>query len=196
MVCRIQNEDLDVPVCKFGPGGQYERVWPAASTKKPQANSAGLFNRTKATAGWFAGIMDYLLEAVGLPDKRSKGSPAGPVRRNDIRTSISGDYMVLAGQSYRLVGLWRNSDEKTIYSAKQLQKVRLIETARCDSDSATGTNTSSYPSLSRQQWLFPDLAGVGCETSTKQSNSFRTCRSSRSKRACASQSKQGTFFDD
>ena len=196
MVCRTQNEDLNVPVCKFGPGGEYERIWPAASTKKPQANSAGLFNRTKATAGWFAGITDYLLQAAGLLDKRSKGSPAGPVQRNDIRTSFSGDSMVLAGQSYRLVGLWRNSDEKTFYSAKQLQNVRLIETARCDSDSATGTNTSSYPCLSRQQWLFPDLAGIGCKTSTKQSNRFRTRRSSRSKRASASQSKQSTLFDD
>lgn len=192
MVCHRSDSQVKIPICRFGPGGDYQKGWPGESDGRVQYGSTGLFGQIGLIAGCLLRGLDFLSRALDGFRKEEVESHEEPASANTAALAPHDIYVALNTHVYRRIQLGSSDDDLFEISPT---KARTVETGLLQSDTATDTDTLSYILLSRQQWLFPDLAGVGQSPAVKQSNRLRARRGTRGKRIVASSGQQDTLFD-
>ena len=192
MACQQHWNSAKTPLCRFGPGGDYQKTWPPDSGRLTDYDAIGLFGRVGIVLAWLAGTIYRLWKGLYPAVAQISDRPCRLKHDDNVRVSVLPDSVTAASPSFRSVQLWRCTDAP--FSArKRTRKISREDLSH--SHTQTSTDTASDPFLPHQQWLFPDFAGDGRQSPVKQSNRFRARGNSRAKRASASFAQQGTLFD-
>jgi len=174
-----ERDRQDKPLCRFGPGGDYVRDWPGRTTS--------------GASGELPVDYDRHINRLKRRDDTACGDAAGA----GIATKLEPGYSAV----FRLLKLGRNAYETCCKKRPLPGGCHLGSHSRSgwavtgDPYPSAGANPASDRKLSRQEWLFPNIAGDGSGLARKQGNRFRACRSSGTKGPAAPRAKQGTLFD-
>ena len=190
MYCQQHQNKTQMPLCMFGPGGDYRKTWPTDSCGLADYDAIGLFGRIGIVLAWLADVLYRLWSGLNLVSVQISDRSFQSRKDDDVLMPVSADTVTSVCHSFRSVQLWRCTDDPFSPKKKVSQKDTTYP------DPKTSTDTASNPFLSRRQWLFPNFEGNGRPSSVKQSNRFRARGNTRAKRRSASFAQQGTLFDD
>lgn len=182
-----KNADRDhenLPVCQLGPGGSFIQGWPDPANENPRYAATGIY-----------GQLGYVIASLALSVNRLVSSISGKAVGSMLPEGAQDRKTLPQKMAYRTVNYWRMTNDPS-----QVQKEPKLlhcyrESLTCP-DAPAGSDTKTHPSVSQQQWLFPDAARTGRNTATQQSHRIRTRAGSRPKTHPASYAKQGSLFDD
>jgi hypothetical protein len=169
-------------LCRFGPGGDFQKPWPPEIPILPTEESAGMFGQIGWALGWLAqrlmnirGDESVRLDHTPLPvvARRVPGGNAGPWSYSHSAAS------------------WRTGNE----NGEEPKNPTSPQHSIAHADASAGADSAFDPRLPSQSWLFADDAGTGSKTPRQQSHGVRARRSPRSKRAAPPCAQQGTLFD-
>ena len=173
-------------ICRFGPGGRYERSWPSDSAvgKYEQLDLAGPFGALGLICSGLISLAGRLAVAAGILGSKGKSQAALP----PVKFLAGYGPVKSAG---RTIGTRRKVNvkyEKAEIAAKGLG-------LQYNPDPSPVGGRPSNPVVPQQQWLFPDAAGDGQAARRQQGDRIRARRSPRSKRPVTPASQQGSLFE-
>ena len=190
MMAQRSEQQAFKAVCRLGPGGDYQRNWPAGATGVDLVDSAGLFGQCGIILGYIGCLFAPVLKTVG----RFAGARAATQRTTSPTPARMHRLTEQADQSRasRYVVTWRNSNDPNLDA---MQPAEQLPRKNDDVDTEADADTQVHRQIPRQQWLFPNDAGDSRRTSPKQSHRVRTRRSARPKAAPVTSAAQGTLFE-
>jgi len=169
-------------LCRFGPGGEYLRVWPDGSSFSNMHDSAGIFVHLGLALGRLAGQIQSLVRThtfTGVPPAGCDLTPAKfPIR-------------------FQTVPVFPTDSPVSSWRTTHAPYARKTQKAFCPAHShaPTTANFADHSSIPTQQWLFPDHAGEGAYAAAQPRHHIRARRNAHPKRASVPNSQQGSLFD-
>lgn len=179
-------------VCKFGPGGAYERFWPEQATGQVRYGTAGVCGLLGAGLAWCAEGISRVLGRARLYVSEAPRASYRAVTDTGVQLGIARIEPTKSRQRYRSA---QTSGEGRGKSLTPQHPELLCESDFCDPNVVKCHSDASYPHLPRQQWLFPDFEGIEPSVPSR-SKVTRRPRKARTKRTLTAVGMQNTLFDD
>jgi len=180
-------------VCKFGPGGAYERFWPEQTVGQIRYGTAGFCGLLGAALAWCAESIRRVLGRARLYGEESQQANYRAVREAGVQLGITRIEPTKSRQGYRSAQLLEEGRGKFPTSK---QPEIPCESDFCDPDAIKGPDNTSYPQVQRQQWLFPGFEGIETSAPSRSNPVTRAPRKVRAKRTLTMAGTQNTLFDD
>lgn len=184
---RGQTADDELPVCVFGPGGDYRTAWlpgpiPFNGNQHAALRRVPLPPQPVSLAAVPRGVMMWWsLLAGALLAVRDE------IRRHrQLRSLAAGDELPLVAIGPH--GLHSYVENHDVQTKEQTNRGEAL------SDTATTRDPHVHPRRAAEPWLFPDVAGDGRRTRHQQNHRVRARRDAHKKGHAHAAFQQGSLF--